>query len=435
MSENSPEYQSIPTRLIFLALLIGGAAGIAANSFAGGSETLLWTIRNVTEPIGQVWLRMLFMVVVPLIFSTMALGVLNLGQVRSLGKVLGKTFGFFVLGTAIAASIGLFLVNTVRPGDGLPKELVDQVMNEYQGEAETRRARLQGFGVQTFVNIVPRNPVEAAATGDYLALIFFAVIFGVGLSRVPERQQKPVADLLDGIAEITIRIIGLVMQLAPIGVAMLVFSTASRFGLSLLKALALYVIVVAGGLLIHMLLALGLIVRTVGRMNPVDFFRTIWPIMLTAFSTSSSSATLPTSMRVSELRLGVPRSITGFVLPLGATANMHGTALFEGVTVLFLAQVFGVELPIGSQITVILLSVITAVGTAGVPGGSLPLLAMVLETVGVPGQGIAIVLGVDRLLDMCRTTLNVVGDVVSALCVAQTEGLMGEHAAAPDVVS
>ncbi|MEZ5401592.1 MAG: dicarboxylate/amino acid:cation symporter [Bryobacteraceae bacterium] len=434
MSGNA-EHQSIPTRLIFLALILGAAAGIAANAAAGGSERLLWVIRNVTEPIGQTWLRMLFMVVVPLIFSTMALGVVNLGQVGSLGKILGKTFGFFLMGTAIAAAIGLILVNTVRPGDGLPKDLVDQVMTEYKGEADARRARLQGFGVQTFVNIVPRNPVEAAATGDYLALIFFAVIFGVGLSRIPEQQSKPVTAVLDGIAEVTIRIIGLVMQLAPIGVAMLVFSTASRFGLSLLKALALYVIVVVAGLLIHLLIALGVIVRTFGRMNPVNFFRTIWPIMLTAFSTSSSSATLPTSMRVSEFRLGVPRSITGFVLPLGATANMHGTALFEGVTVLFLAQVFGVDLGIGAQITVIALSVITAIGTAGVPGGSLPLLAMVLETVGVPGQGIAIVLGVDRLLDMCRTTLNVCGDVVSALCVAQTEGLMQEPEPSAEVVS
>ncbi|MBL8220191.1 MAG: dicarboxylate/amino acid:cation symporter [Bryobacterales bacterium] len=416
------EQQSIPARLIFWALVVGAAVGVVANSYAGGSPTLGWVIRNVTEPIGQVWLRGLFMVVIPLVFSTMALGVVNLGQVGSVGKVLGKTFGLFLFGPAIAAAIGLTLVNTVRPGDGLPKELVNQVMTEYQGEAEARRARLQGFGVQTFVNIVPRNPVEAAATSDYLAVIFFAVIFGLGLSKISERQAKPVVDVLEGIAEITVRIIGMVMQLAPLGVAMLVFSTASRFGLSLLKALVIYVVVVMCGLLFHMLVALGIMVRTLGGMNPVRFFKAIWPVILTAFSTSSSSATLPTSMRVAESGLGLPRSISGFVLPLGATANMHGTALFEGVTVLFLAQVFGVDLSFATQITVIVLAVITAVGTAGVPGGSLPLLAMVLETVGLPGQGIAIVLGVDRLLDMSRTTLNVVGDLASAVIIARSEG-------------
>jgi len=203
---------------------------------------------------------------------------------------------------------------------------------------------------------------------------------------------------------------------------MLVFSTASRFGLSLLKALVIYVVVVMCGLLFHMLVALSVMVRTLGGMSPVRFFKAIWPVILTAFSTSSSSATLPTSMRVAESGLGLPRSISGFVLPLGATANMHGTALFEGVTVLFLAQVFGVDLSLLTQITVIALAVITAVGTAGVPGGSLPLLAMVLETVGLPGQGIAIVLGVDRLLDMSRTTLNVVGDLASAVIIARSEG-------------
>jgi DAACS family dicarboxylate/amino acid:cation (Na+ or H+) symporter len=428
MSENAPEHRPIPTSLIFWALVIGAAAGILANTFAGGSEGLAWTIRNITEPIGQAWLRMLFMVVVPLIFSTMALGVVNLGEVRGLGRVLAKTFGLFLMGTAIAAAIGLTLVNTIRPGDGLPKDLVAQVMAEYQREAQSRVATPQDFGVQMFVNIIPRNPVEAAASGDYLAVIFFAIIFGVGLSRVPDRQAGPVKDVLDGIAEVIMRVIGFVMQLAPIGVAMLVFSTASRFGFSLLKALVFYVAIVIAGLLIHLLVVLSSMVRTMGGMSPVLFFRTIWPVMLTAFSTSSSNATLPTSMRVTELRLGVPRSITGFVLPLGATANMHGTALFEGATVLFLAQVFGIDLSIGTQIIVIVLCTITAVAAAGVPGGSLPLLVMVLETAGVPGQGIAIVLGVDRLLDMCRTTLNVVDDVVTALCVARTEGLMPKTA-------
>jgi DAACS family dicarboxylate/amino acid:cation (Na+ or H+) symporter len=418
------EHGAIPAKLIFLALVTGAAAGIAANTMAGGNEHLLWLIRNVTEPIGQMWLRMLFMVVVPLIFSTMVLGVVNLGQMHRLGSILLKTMAFFLLGTALAATVGLVLVNAIRPGRGLPREVTAQVLEEYRGAAEKTIIRDTGFGVSTFVNIVPRNPIDAAARGDFLALIFFALVFGMALAGLPAEKSRPVTGLLEGVADVMVRIIGYVMKLAPLGVAMLVFSTASRFGLGLLRALALYVLVVMGGLVIHLFGTISLLVRVAAREDPIRFFRKVWVIMVTAFSTSSSSATLPTSMRIAETELGVPPSITGFVLPLGATANMHGTALFEGVTVLFLAQVFGVPLSIGAQLVVIVLSVITAVGAAGVPAGSLPLLAMVLETVGVPAQGIALILGVDRLLDMSRTTLNVIGDTVSALYVAKSEKLM-----------
>jgi DAACS family dicarboxylate/amino acid:cation (Na+ or H+) symporter len=423
MSEPT-EHAQIPSRAILAALVAGAAAGLAANGLAGGDSRLAWIIRNVTEPIGQVWLRMLFMVVVPLIFSTMALGVVNLGRMHSLGRILGKTFGFFLLGTLLAATLGLLLVNAIQPGKGLPQEVATQVLAEYRGAAEKTAGGAAGFGVSTFVNIVPRNPVDAAARGDFLALIFFAVVFGSALAALPIEKSKPVVGVLEGIAEVMVRIILLVMKLAPIGVAMLVFSTASRFGLGLIKVLAVYILVVIGGLCIHLFGTISVLVRVAGRTSPVWFFRRAWVILVTAFSTSSSNATLPTSMRVSETELGIPSAITGFVLPLGATANMHGTALFEGVTVLFLAQVFGVDLSLQAQMIVIALAVITAVGTAGVPAGSIPLLAMVLETVGVPAQGIALILGVDRLLDMCRTTLNVIGDVASALCVAKSEKLM-----------
>lgn len=418
------EAGAIPTRLIFVALVGGVAAGLAANSLAGGHPRLLWIVRNVAEPVGQVWLRMLFMVVVPLIFSTMVLGVAQLGQLHRLGRILGKTLSLFLVGTALAATLGLVLVNTIRPGAGLPQGVTEQVLAEYRGAAEKTVAGFTGFGLTTFINIVPRNPVDAAARGDFLALIFFALIFGSALARLPAEKAQPLAGVLEAVAEVMVRIIGFVMKLAPLGVGMLVFATASRFGLGLLRALGLYVMVVVAGLCIHLFGTISALVRLLARESPVRFFRRVWVIMITAFSTSSSNATLPTSMRVSETALGIPRSISGFVLPLGATANMHGTALFEGVTVLFLAQVFGVSLSLGEQVIVLVLSVITAIGAAGVPAGSIPLLAMVLQTVNVPAQGIALILGVDRLLDMCRTTLNVTGDVATALCIARSEKLL-----------
>jgi DAACS family dicarboxylate/amino acid:cation (Na+ or H+) symporter len=428
MDAKHTDVVGIPTRLIFLALVGGAAAGLTANALAGGHPRLLWIIRNVAEPVGQVWLRMLFMVVVPLIFSTMVLGVAQLGQLHRLGRILGKTLLLFLLGTALAATLGLALVNAVRPGAGLPQAVTEQVLAEYRGAAEKTVAGFTGFGLSTFVNIVPRNPVDAAARGDFLALIFFALVFGAALARVPAEKARPVSDLLAGVAEVMIRIIGFVMKLAPLGVGMLVFATASRFGLGLLRALGLYVLVVVAGLSLHLFGTISVLVRVLARESPVRFFRSVWVVMITAFSTSSSNATLPTSMRVSETALGIPRSISGFVLPLGATANMHGTALFEGVTVLFLAQVFGVPLSLAEQVIVLVLSVITAIGAAGVPAGSIPLLAMVLQAVNVPPQGIALILGVDRLLDMCRTTLNVVGDVATALCIARSETLAPDEA-------
>ncbi|MCL6506322.1 MAG: cation:dicarboxylase symporter family transporter, partial [Bryobacteraceae bacterium] len=249
MDAKHTDVVGIPTRLIFLALVGGAAAGLTANALAGGHPRLLWIIRNVAEPVGQVWLRMLFMVVVPLIFSTMVLGVAQLGQLHRLGRILGKTLLLFLLGTALAATLGLALVNAVRPGAGLPQAVTEQVLAEYRGAAEKTVAGFTGFGLSTFVNIVPRNPVDAAARGDFLALIFFALVFGAALARVPAEKARPVSDLLAGVAEVMIRIIGFVMKLAPLGVGMLVFATASRFGLGLLRALGLYVLVVVAGAL------------------------------------------------------------------------------------------------------------------------------------------------------------------------------------------
>ena len=409
---------------IFLGLVGGAVSGISVNVFLGRRPEVEWIVRTVTEPIGQIFLRMLIMVVVPLVFTSLALGVAGLGDLRKLGRIGVKTLLYFVLVTALAVTIGLILVNVIRPGEGLSEQVKVQLLETYRGQtAETlEQAGRTRFGIQTFVNIVPRNPIAAAVQGDMLGIIFFALMFGVALTFLPASRAQPVMAVLSGIGEAMVVLIDLAMKLAPIGVAALIFSVTARFGFDLLAKLGVYVFTVILGLAIHQFGAYSILVRVFARLNPWQFFSAIRTVMVTAFSTSSSNATLPTTIRVSQENLGIPGEIAGFVLPLGATMNMNGTALFEGVTVLFLAQVFGVELSFSAQLIVIVMSVLTAIGAAGVPGGSLPLLILVLQTVGVPGEGIAIILGVDRLLDMCRTTLNVTGDVTAAAFIARSEG-------------
>jgi len=411
---------------IFLGLIGGASAGISVNLLLGRRPEVEWFVRTVTEPIGQIFLRMLIMVVVPLVFASLALGVAGLGDLRKLGRIGVKTLLYFLMVTTLAVTIGLILVNTIRPGEGLPEDVKAQLLETYRGQtAQTlEQAGQVRFGIQTFVNIVPRNPIAAAVQGDMLGIIFFALMFGIALTFLPASRAQPVTAVLSGVGEAMIVLIDLAMKLAPVGVAALIFSVTARFGFDLLVKLGLYVITVIFGLALHQFGVYSILVRVFARVNPWRFFSAIRTVMVTAFSTSSSSATLPTTMRISEENLGIPREIAGFVLPLGATMNMNGTALFEGVTVLFLAQVFGIELSLPAQAIVVIMSVLTAIGAAGVPGGSLPLLILVLQTVGVPGEGIAIILGVDRLLDMCRTMLNVTGDVTAAAFIARSEGYL-----------
>jgi len=296
-------------------------------------------------------------------------------------------------------------------------------MTTYRSQAQgLQAAGTTHFGIDTFVNMVPRNPIQAAAGMDLLGVIFFSLVFGAALTLIPEEQARPLVRVLDAVGAVVVKIIDLAMTLAPYGVFGLIFFTTSRFGWGLLRQLGLYVAIVLVGLAIHGGVSLSLLVRLFGGLKPRVFWSRIRASIITAFSTSSSNATLPTNIAVAEEELKIPPKIAGFVLPLGSTMCMNGTALYEGVTVLFLAQVFGVSLDLGTQIVVLVLSVITAVGAAGVPGGSLPLLMVVLATVGVPPEGIAVILGVDRILDMCRTTVNVCGDLTAAVYVARAEG-------------
>jgi DAACS family dicarboxylate/amino acid:cation (Na+ or H+) symporter len=419
----APRGMQLHTKIL-LGLAVGTAAGVTANALWRGSEQLEWIIGNVTDPVGQVFLRMLFMVVVPLVFTSLVLGVAQLGDLSKVGRIGAKTIGFFLLTTGFAALVGLFLVNTIQPGNGLDPAIRDALMQQFGGQAAEKKAAMEsgGFGIQTFVNIIPRNPVDAAAKGEMLSLIFFALIFGVALTRIPAEAARPVLRVLEGVSYAVTVIIGFAMKVAPYGVAALIFGVTARFGFALLQSLGMYVIVVLGGLAFHLFVVIPLFSGLMAGVRPLDFLRRTRTLMVTAFSTSSSNASLPTTIRTAQQEFGVPREIAGFVMPLGATMNMNGTALFEGITVLFLAQVFGVALGLQQQLVVVAMCIITAIGAAGVPGGSIPLLVLVLEMVGVPGGGIALILGVDRILDMSRTVPNVCGDLLTSLVVARSEG-------------
>lgn len=406
---------------IALGLVLGALVGSLTNAFFGDATWVRWVVDNVAYPVGQVFLRMLFMTVVPIVFTSIALGVAGIGDMKTLGRLGGRTFGYFALSTLIAATIGLTLVNTIRPGGGLSPETRDELMARFSEEGGLAQSGPVDFGISTFVNIVPRNPVQAAADMDMLALIFFSLIFGAALTMIPKEKADPVIKILDGIGEAVIKIIDMAMKLAPYGVFALIFGITSQFGWSILQQLSMYILVVVVGLLIHATVGISFLVRIFGKMNPVTFWKSVDAPMITAFSTSSSMATLPTSISTAERELDVQPKIAGFVLPLGATMNMNGTSLFEGVTVLFLAQVFGVDLNLGQQVVVVVLAVLTAIGAAGVPGGSLPLMMLVMATVGVPPEGIAIVLGADRILDMSRTTLNVCGDISASVYIDRVD--------------
>lgn len=415
-----PASMPLHTRIL-LALFLGALAGLAVHSLAGDAQWTIWLTDNIAAPVGEIFLRLLLMTVVPLVFASIVLGVTGLGDVRNLGRVGGKTLVYFVASSAIAAALGIVLVNLMDPGSSLDPNVRAAMLEDFRDQASSMQAGSPGFGVDMLVNIVPRNPVAAAANMDMLAVIFFALVFGVALALIPRERAAPLIAVIESLGDVVIKIIEMVMRLAPYGVFALIFVVTSRFGWSLLAQLGVYVMLVIVGLTLHTVVTLSLLVKFFGGMKPMDFWRRSRAVIVTAFATSSSSATLPTSIAVAERELKVPPTLAGFVLPLGATMNMNGTAVYVGITVLFLAQVFGVDLTLGQQVVVAMLGVITAIGAAGVPGGSLPLIMVILASVGVPPEGIAIILGVDRILDMARTVTNVTGDLTAAVFLTHSE--------------
>jgi DAACS family dicarboxylate/amino acid:cation (Na+ or H+) symporter len=413
------------TKILF-GLVVGAILGLTVNLTLGPTHAgVAWVNKYLADPVGQIFLRLLFMIVMPLVFASIALGVAGLGDLRKVGRVGGKALGYFLFTTAVSATLGILLVLAVRPGSQIDPTLRASLMQTYAANASTHveAAAQSTFGIQTLVNVVTRNPVKSAVDMDMLGVIFFGIMFGAALTLIVAERARPMIQWLEGLEGVVIKIVEMAMKFAPWGVLGLIFGVTSRFGLDLLVPLGSYVAVVLVGLLIHAVIILSLLIRTVGGLSPRLFFSRIRPSIVTAFSTSSSAATLPTNIAVAEQSLGIPSKIAGFVLPLGTTMCMNGTALYEGVTVIFLAQVFGVALTVPQMIIVMIMAVITAVGAAGVPGGSLPLLVGILAMFGVPGEGIALILGIDRILDMSRTTVNVISDLTATTLVARAEGL------------
>jgi DAACS family dicarboxylate/amino acid:cation (Na+ or H+) symporter len=418
-------------RRILLGLIAGVLAGLGANIFFGSAHpAVAWTIAKVTEPVGTLFLRLLLLFVVPLVVSSLIVGVAGVGDIRKLGRIGLKTFGYTLAVSAVSVLIGLALANAIKPGKRVAPETASQLKQQYRsevrsrfGEDSTRAADHGSVLTQAVKTLVPSNILASVAgeTPNILHLIFFALILGVAATLVPHAAE-PFIRVMQSLFEISLKIIDIVMLLAPYAVACLLFTNVARFGLDLLGALFWFVLTVLAGLALHMFVVYSLSVRFLARIPPLQFFRRVKTVMLTAFSTSSSNATLPTALRVSAENLGVPQGINSFVLTVGATANQNGTALYEGVTVLFLAQLAGVDLALSQQLLVLYLAILGSIGTAGVPSGSIPFLVAVVATVGVDPALVAVILGVDRILDMCRTTLNVVGDITAATYVARSEG-------------
>lgn len=419
-------------RRILIGLGVGVAAGLVADTLFSGDPRVIWLVANITEPIGQLFLRVLLMIVVPLVFSSLVVGIAGLGDVRKIGRVGVRSLLYCLVISAISVVIGLVLTNTIRPGERVDPATRASLEQRYATDAskrveearKTAAAASDSPVLQIIKSIVPSNPFTAIASDppNILHLMFFALFLGIAATLVPPETAAPVLRGFAALYEITAKIIDIVMRFAPYAVACLLFNNTARFGLDLLSALGWFVVTVLLGLSLHMFGVYSLSIYTLSRMSPLDFFRRIKTVMLTAFSTSSSNATLPTSLRITEENLGVPREINSFVLTIGATANQNGSALYEGVTVLFLAQLAGIDLSLGQQLAVVYLAILGSIGTAGVPSGSIPFIIAVLVTVGINPALIAIILGVDRFLDMCRTVVNVTGDITAATYVARAEG-------------
>jgi DAACS family dicarboxylate/amino acid:cation (Na+ or H+) symporter len=411
------------TRLL-LALAAGFAAGALAHAY-GPSPAVDFIGTELLRPIGQIFLRLIFMTVVPLVFAALVVGVYELGREHGLGTVAARTLVYTMLLSAMSVGIGVVLVNVVRPGTGLPAPPTAAAPSGEVQQLETNAAAAQRLS-DVFIELIPRNPLESAVRaldGQMLPLMVFALIFGYAISRGDQgsgtgaRERNLLIRFFDQVFEACMRIIGWAMRLAPVAVFAIVFNTARSFGLDVFRAVLLYVITVVAGLLLQQFVVYSAMLQLVGRRSPMQFFRDCREVYVYAFSTASSNATLPLSLTVAETKLRLSPRISRFVLTVGSTANQNGTALFEGVTLLFLAQVYGLDLTIGQQVRVMVMSIVAGIGTAGVPGGSLPMVLIVAQSVGIPAEGMGLILGVDRFLDMCRTAVNVSGDLVIAALV------------------
>ncbi|HSR41939.1 MAG TPA: dicarboxylate/amino acid:cation symporter [Longimicrobiales bacterium] len=409
---------------ILIGLIAGAVAGVVANVFG---LTFLQNLFTAIEPLGTAFIRLITMIVIPLVVASLLVGTASLGDLRKLGRIGGKTLAYYMCTTAIAVCIGLALSQVIQPGGRVDEATRTELAERYGGDAAARMdlAENAPSTVETLLNMIPRNPVQAAAEMDLLPLIFFTIVFGAAISMVREEYRKPVLDVFNGINEASMIVIDWVMKIAPYAVFALIASVVANFGLDLLRSLLIYSLVVVAGLLLHAFGTYALIVRVLAKLSPLDFFKRIAAAPLVAFSTSSSNATLPVTMETAEEELGISNEVASFVLPLGATINMDGTALYQAVAVMFIAQIYGIPLSVSDQLVVVLTATLASVGAAGVPSAGIITLIIVLNSVGLQGQvqaGIALILGVDRILDMIRTAVNVTGDLTASAVIARTEG-------------
>ena len=413
---------------IIIGLVLGLLYGIVAANNGWGSFTSDWI-----APFGTIFMSLLKLIAVPLVLSSLITGVASLSDLKKLSRIGGKTIAIYVGTTAVAVTIGLISVNMLQPGDKVPDQMKENLQKTYQEDASVRAGSAQKVKdrgpLQPIVDIVPSNFFSSASSNrNMLQVVFVAIFVGIGLIQIPKDKGKPVLDFFEGLNDVVIKLVDFIMLMAPVGVFALIAQTINKVAgndlsqvLELLGALGYYIIAVIFGLIIHAGFTYTGLLKLLTKMPLKTFYKGIAPAQLLAFSTSSSGATLPVTMECCEDELGVSEEVSSFVLPLGATINMDGTALYQAVAAVFIAQTLGMELGIGAQLTIILTAVLASIGTAAVPGAGIIMLVIILEAVGVPSEGIALILGVDRILDMMRTTINVTGDATVAVIIASTE--------------
>lgn len=407
---------------LLLGLVLGIVAGLLLNPIQD-MELVQFFLTQVCLPMGQIFLRLIFMVVIPLIFCALVNGVAELFESEGVGSVLKMTLVYTLVMSAASVLIGMGIVNVVKPGSYVSIEI--PASSEAGVSSIKASAAAAKPAAQTLVELIPKNPIESAVKafdGEIIAFMIFALIFGIALGQLKRSgRTMSLTAVLDDIYHICMKIIGYAMVIAPFGVFGLVTHSTAKFGPSLLGSISIYVLCVLGGLAIQQFVVYSALLKVIAKISPIQFIKNTREVLLYAFSTASGNATLPQSLRVAQERLKLSPAVAKFVLTVGATANQNGTALFEGITVLFLAQVYGIDLSVAQQVQVVLMSILAGIGTAGVPGGSLPLIAVLLQSLGIPAEGLGIILGVDRFLDMCRTTLNVSGDLVIATLVDHSQ--------------
>jgi Na+/H+-dicarboxylate symporter len=396
---------------IFIGLILGVVVGLVF-----GEKAL------IIEPVGTIFLRLITMIVVPLVLVSLMLGTASLGDIRKLGRIGIKTIVYFMITTMIAISIGLFLANIVKPGTGLNEEVKAELYKNYESKAQVSIQSMEEKPSlkDILINVVPTNPVKALIEGNMLQVIFLGLLFGLILTLIKKEKSDMLIKFLDGVNDAIIQVVHIAMKLAPYGVLALIAAVIGQYGVNILVTLLKYSLVVVGGLVIYTFSVNSLSLSLIGRMNPLLFFKAVKEAMIIAFSTSSSNAALPVSMECVE-HIGVSREYSSFVIPLGATINMDGTALYQGVAAVFIANIYGIPLGLTDQITIVFMATLASVGAAGVPAAGIITLAMVLTQIGIPLEGIALILGVDRFLDMCRTTTNIIGDMACSVVIKQTE--------------